>query len=606
MLRPLVLYSTTSTIIDFWDESNEGAADDLGRRIQEGEGEDDGWGSGQFWKEWIRLLVLSSLIDFLIVFIVELKKPSSCSVQLSNNTNYHVAFKVKTTSPKRYCVRPNVGVIMPNSSCDFIVTMQMPRTTPLDLECKDKFLIQSTVVSAETTDEYITASMFAKDGGKLVEEKKLRVILVSPPHSPTLSPINGALNQGMGDDYLFSKDHSLNGVGNLSKQQTVSKDTEESVTVKIKEQKPVVATELKPVKNVEFMLEKDVQELKPAKGIEELKPAKDKEEMEPAKNSEVLNPTMYTEELKPVKYTEELKPVKYTEELKPSKHTEVLKTARYMEELKPVKYTEELKPSKHTEVLKTARYMEELKPTLYAEELKPTMYAEESKSSMYSEELKPLKYTEELSPAKYVEELKPSLYPEELKSAKYVEELKPSKYVEDLNPANDVMDLNSDKYVEELKPAKDIELKSVESVEESKPVKDVELKNVKAVEELKLFKDVEEIKSKLSKFELKLHQADATILQLMEERKSNIEERKFLQEKLVILSTPILFCRVEQKRRKNGPSRVSSSVCFYGCIYQYRSWLPFAPLKNPSPPDGSVKMKPLLSMQLFVCRNIVA
>ncbi|KAF4392146.1 hypothetical protein G4B88_026135 [Cannabis sativa] len=503
-------------------------------------------------------------------FTIELKKPSSCSVQLSNNTNYHVAFKVKTTSPKRYCVRPNVGVIMPNSSCDFIVTMQMPRTTPLDLECKDKFLIQSTVVSAETTDEYITASMFVKDGGKLVEEKKLRVILVSPPHSPTLSPINGALNQGMGDDYLFSKDHSLNGVGNLSKQQTVSKDTEESVTVKIKEQKPVVAAELKPVKNVEFMLEKDVQELKPAKGIEELKPAKHKEEMEPAKNSEVLNPTMYTEELK------------------------------------PVKYTEELKPSKHTEVLKTAGYMEELKPTLYAEELKPTMYAEESKSSMYSEELKPLKYTEELSPAKYLEELKPSLYPEELKSAKYVEELKPSKYVEDLNPTNDVMNLNSDKYVEELKPAKDIELKSVESVEESKPVKDVELKNVKAVEELKLFKDVEEIKSKLSKFELKLHQADATILQLMEERKSNIEERKFLQEKLVILSTPILFCRVEQKRRKNGPSRVSSSVCFYGCIYQYRSWLPFAPLKNPSPPDGSVKMKPLLSMQLFVCRNIVA
>ncbi|XP_062084591.1 vesicle-associated protein 2-2-like [Humulus lupulus] len=406
-------------------------------------------------------------------FTIELKKPSSCSVRLANNTNYHVAFKVKTTSPKRYCVRPNVGVVMPNSSSDFIVTMQMPRTTPLDLDCKDKFLIQSTVVSAETTDEDITASMFVKDSGKLVEEKKLRVILISPTHSPTLSPINGALNQGMGHDYLIFKDQSLNGVENLSKQHTVSKDTEESVTVKIKEPKPVEATELKPVKNVEFMLEKDVQELKPAKGVEELKPAK------------------HVEELKPVKYTEELKPVEYTEELKP------------------------------------AMYEEELKPAMYAEELKPSVYTEELKASMFAEELKP---------ARYVEELKPSMCTEDLKSAKYVEDLKPSKYVEEVNPAKDVKYLNSDKDVEELKPAKDIELKSVGSVAELKPVRDVEMKNVKAVEELKLFKDVEEIKSKLSQFELKLHQADVAILKLMEERKSSIEERNFLQEKLAELS----------------------------------------------------------------------
>ena len=40
-----------------------------------------------------------------------------------------------------------------------VVTMQAPRTASLDFECKDKFLIQSTVVSAETSDEDITASM---------------------------------------------------------------------------------------------------------------------------------------------------------------------------------------------------------------------------------------------------------------------------------------------------------------------------------------------------------------------------------------------------------------------------------------------------------------
>jgi hypothetical protein len=37
----------------------------------------------------------------------------------------------------------------------------------------------------------------AEDGGKYIEENKLRVILVSPPHPPVLSPINGALKQGL-------------------------------------------------------------------------------------------------------------------------------------------------------------------------------------------------------------------------------------------------------------------------------------------------------------------------------------------------------------------------------------------------------------------------
>ena len=96
--------------------------------------------------------------------------------------------------------------------------MQAQRTSPPDMECKDKFLIQSTIVPDGTTDENIEPSMvsicsfccwfsilashgffwqFAKDGGKYIEENKLRVILVSPPHSPVLSPINGALKQGL-------------------------------------------------------------------------------------------------------------------------------------------------------------------------------------------------------------------------------------------------------------------------------------------------------------------------------------------------------------------------------------------------------------------------
>ncbi|CAN7019627.1 unnamed protein product [Brassica rapa subsp. trilocularis] len=128
-------------------------------------------------------------------FVVDLKKQSTCVVQLTNTTNLFVAFKVKTTSPKKYCVRPNVGVVAPKSSCEFSVIMQAFKEPPPDMVCKDKFLIQSTAVPEETTDEDITASMFSKAEGKHVEENKLRVTLVLPSNSPELSPVKGTLKQ---------------------------------------------------------------------------------------------------------------------------------------------------------------------------------------------------------------------------------------------------------------------------------------------------------------------------------------------------------------------------------------------------------------------------
>ncbi|KAF8110346.1 hypothetical protein N665_0085s0072 [Sinapis alba] len=128
-------------------------------------------------------------------FVVDLKKQSTCVVQLTNTTHHYVAFKVKTTSPKKYCVRPNVGVVPPKSTCEFSVIMQAFKEPPPDMACKDKFLIQSTTVPEETTDEDITASMFSKAEGKHIEENKLRVTLVMPSDSPELSPIKGTLKQ---------------------------------------------------------------------------------------------------------------------------------------------------------------------------------------------------------------------------------------------------------------------------------------------------------------------------------------------------------------------------------------------------------------------------
>ncbi|CAA7399747.1 unnamed protein product [Spirodela intermedia] len=118
-------------------------------------------------------------------FPFELKKQISCSLQLSNKTDEHVCFKVKTTNPKKYCVRPNTGIVRPRSTCDIIVTMQAQKDAPADMQCRDKFLVQSVVAGSVTTVKDITSEMFTKESGNHAEEFKLRVVLVPPPKPPS-------------------------------------------------------------------------------------------------------------------------------------------------------------------------------------------------------------------------------------------------------------------------------------------------------------------------------------------------------------------------------------------------------------------------------------
>ncbi|CAN8311715.1 unnamed protein product [Cochlearia groenlandica] len=177
-------------------------------------------------------------------FVVDLKKQTSCVVQLTNTTHHFVAFKVKTTSPKKYCVRPNVGVVAPKSSYEFTVIMQAFKEPPADMVCKDKFLIQSSAVPEETTDEDITASLFSKGEGKHIEENKLRVTLVPPSDSPELSPTNGTLEQEAVSEESILKDRLYSHSETLAPPQYVRKESEIRKEPRMVED----AKELKPTK----------------------------------------------------------------------------------------------------------------------------------------------------------------------------------------------------------------------------------------------------------------------------------------------------------------------------------------------------------------------
>lgn len=113
-------------------------------------------------------------------FEFELEKPSYCNLKVVNNTEHHVAFKVKTTSPKKYFVRPNSSVVQPWDSCTITVTLQAQKEYPPDMQCKDKFLLQSTKVPPSTDIDEIPPDTFTKDGDKIIEECKLRVVYNTP------------------------------------------------------------------------------------------------------------------------------------------------------------------------------------------------------------------------------------------------------------------------------------------------------------------------------------------------------------------------------------------------------------------------------------------
>ena len=58
----------------------------------------------------------SSVTDSAANVLDEIQRTITSNMTLHNKTSDHVAFKIKTTRPKGYCVRPNSGVILPNGS----------------------------------------------------------------------------------------------------------------------------------------------------------------------------------------------------------------------------------------------------------------------------------------------------------------------------------------------------------------------------------------------------------------------------------------------------------------------------------------------------------
>ncbi|XP_030635972.1 vesicle-associated membrane protein-associated protein B/C isoform X2 [Chanos chanos] len=98
------------------------------------------------------------------------------TLKLSNPTDRNVCFKVKTTAPRRYCVRPNSGVIDAGTSINVSVMLQPFDYDPNE-KSKHKFMVQSLVAPPDMTD---TESVWKEAKPEELMDSKLRCVFEMP------------------------------------------------------------------------------------------------------------------------------------------------------------------------------------------------------------------------------------------------------------------------------------------------------------------------------------------------------------------------------------------------------------------------------------------
>ncbi|KAM6528789.1 phosphatidylinositol-binding protein scs2 [Fusarium falciforme] len=137
------------------------------------------------------------------------------TLTIKNPSSTPVAFKVKTTAPKQYCVRPNAGRIEAGQSFDVAVLLQaMKQDPPPDARCRDKFLVQSAPITAEKEFASIANVLETTEKSQLVE-RKIRVnwLAANPEldesaNRPVATPNKQAIANGATDTPDISRTYS--------------------------------------------------------------------------------------------------------------------------------------------------------------------------------------------------------------------------------------------------------------------------------------------------------------------------------------------------------------------------------------------------------------
>ncbi|CAL1682228.1 unnamed protein product [Lasius platythorax] len=109
--------------------------------------------------------------------------PVTSYIKLINPTNKKVYFKIKTTAPKRYCVRPNSGVLKPKDVIEIAVCLQPYDFDPSEKN-KHKFMVQTVIAPDDDDDEY-PVDVWKDINPDQLMDSKLKCVFENPVTSTT-------------------------------------------------------------------------------------------------------------------------------------------------------------------------------------------------------------------------------------------------------------------------------------------------------------------------------------------------------------------------------------------------------------------------------------
>lgn len=101
----------------------------------------------------------------------------TADLKLTNPSDKKVCFKVKTTAPKRYCVRPNSGVL--DSKCAVTVSVMLqPFEYDPNEKNKHKFMVQTMFAPGDKVDNL--ESLWKEVPGDQLMDSKLKCVFEMP------------------------------------------------------------------------------------------------------------------------------------------------------------------------------------------------------------------------------------------------------------------------------------------------------------------------------------------------------------------------------------------------------------------------------------------
>lgn len=114
----------------------------------------------------------------LILCTAPLTEQSTEYMTIVNNAEHNIAFKVKTTAPKFYCVRPNAAVVAPGESVEIqVIFLGLAEEPAPNYNCRDKFLVITLPAPEDLNDKSVAEvwSTLEADHGKQAVSKKIKV-----------------------------------------------------------------------------------------------------------------------------------------------------------------------------------------------------------------------------------------------------------------------------------------------------------------------------------------------------------------------------------------------------------------------------------------------